>query len=123
MLSKQWLMAGAVSGFFSVVLGAFGAHALKEKLSERALSIYQTAVHYQMFHALALLALGLWAAQNVTADTSIAGYGFLAGIVIFSGSLYALAVTDIRGLGAITPIGGVAFLIGWAAFAMAAFRA
>jgi uncharacterized membrane protein YgdD (TMEM256/DUF423 family) len=122
-LARQWLVAGAVSGFFSVALGAFGAHALKEKLSARALEIYQTAVHYQMFHALALLALGLWASQNSHVDTTLPGWGFLAGVMIFSGSLYALAVTDIRILGAITPVGGVAFLVGWLTFAFAILRA
>jgi len=122
MLAKTWLLTGTVSGFFGVALGAFGAHALKEKLSERGLEIYHTAVQYQFLHAMALLALGLWAAQNPKLDTTVPGYAFLAGIMIFSGSLYALAITDIKILGAITPIGGIAFLVGWATFALAVMR-
>jgi uncharacterized membrane protein YgdD (TMEM256/DUF423 family) len=123
MLAKQWVMIGAISGFFGVALGAFGAHALKEHLSERAQAIYQTAVQYQMIHALALIGLGIWAAQNAALDTQIAGWGFTAGILLFSGSLFALALTDLRFLGAITPLGGVSFLVGWIGFAFLAWKA
>jgi uncharacterized membrane protein YgdD (TMEM256/DUF423 family) len=123
MLSKQWVMIGAMSGFFGVVLGAFGAHALKNILSEKAFSIYQVAVHYHLVHALALIGLGLWAAQNPGVDTQLAGWAFTFGIAVFSGSLYALAVTELRFLGAVTPLGGVAFLVGWIAFAFLAWKA
>lgn len=123
MLSKQWTMIGAIAGFFGVALGAFGAHALKEHLSERAQAIYQTAVQYQMIHALALIGLGVWAAQNPSLDTQIAGWGFTVGILVFSGSLFALAITDLRFLGAITPLGGISFLVGWIGFAFLAWKA
>ncbi len=123
MLSKQWVMIGALSSFFAVALGAFGAHALKNSLSEKSLSIYQTGVHYQMFHALALVGLGLWAAQNPMIDTQIPGWAFTMGICIFSGSLYVLALTDLKPIGAITPIGGISFLLGWIAFAFLAWKA
>jgi uncharacterized membrane protein YgdD (TMEM256/DUF423 family) len=123
MMAKQWLLAGVITGFFSVVLGAFGAHALKASLDARSLEIYHTAVHYQMFHALALLALGLWATQNPGMDTTLSGWGFFIGILVFSGSLYALAITRLGFLGAITPIGGVAFLVGWLRFAYLVWKA
>src|SRR4051812_28471230 len=123
MLSKQWVMIGAMSAFFGVAFGAFGAHALKNSLSEKSLSIYHTAVQYQLIHALALITLGIWASQNSTADTQFAGTAFTLGIVVFSGSLYALAVTELRFLGAITPLGGLSFLAGWIAFAFLAWKA
>jgi uncharacterized membrane protein YgdD (TMEM256/DUF423 family) len=123
MLSKQWMQFGIISAFFGVVFGAFGAHFLKDKLTERYFTVFQTGVHYQMFHALALIALGIWATQNPSADTRTAGWAFTAGIMIFSGSLYALALTQIKILGAITPIGGVSFLAGWIAFAFLNWKA
>jgi uncharacterized membrane protein YgdD (TMEM256/DUF423 family) len=123
MLAKQWVMNGAISGFFGVALGAFGAHALKNSLSEYALSVYQTAVQYQLIHALALVALGIWASLNPSAETQLAGWAFTFGILIFSGSLYILAVTNLKFLGAITPIGGVLFLLGWITFAFLAWKA
>jgi uncharacterized membrane protein YgdD (TMEM256/DUF423 family) len=117
--AKLWLLAGTVSGFLSVALGAFGAHALTPRLGEKALSIYQTAHHYQLAHALALIALGIHSRLDPTAASPLAGWAFTLGSLIFSGSLYALALTDIRILGAITPIGGVGFLLGWAAWGYA----
>lgn len=123
MQAKQWLMIGALSGFFGVALGAFGAHGLKEILSQKSMAIYQTAVQYQMYHALALLALGVWGSLNPGVDVHWTGLAFTFGILIFSGSLYALAVTDLKFLGAITPIGGVAFLAGWITFAIAVWKA
>jgi uncharacterized membrane protein YgdD (TMEM256/DUF423 family) len=116
MMSKTWLTLGSVFAFVGVALGAFGAHGLREKLTPRAMEIFNTAVQYQFIHALALLALGLWAAQNTSVSTALPGWAFTAGIAVFSGSLYVLAVTDIKILGAITPLGGLAFLLGWAAF-------
>ena len=121
-MKTPWVTVGTVLGFFAVALGAFGAHALREKLTPRALEIYQTATHYQMFHALALLALGLWASQHPEASTQSTGTCFSLGTIIFSGSLYALAITDLRFLGAITPIGGVLFLAGWVQFSFLAFK-
>ena len=109
-------MIGSTLAFFSVVLGAFGAHALKAHLDEKSLAIYHTATEYQMYHALALIGLGLWSAQNPTFSTELTGWAFTGGCVIFSGSLYLLAITRISLLGAITPIGGVLFLVGWFSF-------
>lgn len=123
MLSKQWIFMGAISSFFAVLLGAFGAHALKNTLSQYSWEIYHVAVQYHWVHALGLIGLGLWAAQNPSADTSLAGWAFVAGLSIFSGSLYALAITELKFLGAITPIGGVAFLVGWIAFAFQVWKA
>ena len=110
---KFWLIAAATSGFLSVALGAFGAHSLKNILDEYGKSIYEKAVLYQMFHTIALFVVGIL--QHLAKDTSlsIAGWGFLVGILLFSGSLYLLAATGIKWLGAITPFGGVAFLFGW----------
>jgi uncharacterized membrane protein YgdD (TMEM256/DUF423 family) len=110
---KFWLIAAAISGFLSVALGAFGAHTLKNVLDEHGKSIYEKAVLYQMFHTIALFVVGIL--QHFVKDTSfsIAGWGFLIGILLFSGSLYALAATGIKWLGAITPFGGTAFLFGW----------
>jgi uncharacterized membrane protein YgdD (TMEM256/DUF423 family) len=106
-------------GAAAVVLGAFGAHALKVRLSGEALSVWQTAVQYHFWHALALLATpqlaGAWA--------KAAGWLFIAGILVFSGSLYALALDAPRALGMVTPVGGVALILGWLAFAVAAIRA
>lgn len=113
---KFFIIAGAINGFLSVALGAFGAHALKERLTERYLAIWETAVQYQMFHAVALIAIGILLHPNLlgpNGSLSGAGYAILIGIIIFSGSLFALALSGVGVLGAITPIGGVAFLIGW----------
>ena len=110
---KFWFVSAAISGFLSVALGAFGAHSLKNILDEYGKSIYEKAVLYQMFHTMALFVVGVL--QHLAKETSfsIAGWGFLIGIVLFSGSLYLLAITDIKWLGVVTPLGGVAFLFGW----------
>jgi len=110
---KFWFISAALFGFFSVALGAFGAHSLKNLLDEYGKSIYEKAVIYQMFHTAALFAVGFL--QHLVKDTSFsaAGWAFFAGILLFSGSLYVLAITGIKWLGAITPIGGIAFLFGW----------
>lgn len=126
--SNLWVGLGAVSGFLSVVCGAFGAHALAARLDPKLLSVFQTGAQYQMYHALALVGLGAWAAfsqrQGVASSgaVAVAGWAFVFGSVVFSGSLYALALSGMRWFGAITPIGGVAFLVGWGAFAVAALR-
>ena len=121
MTPATWLRIGAIAGAIGVALGAFGAHGLKDKLSEYALGVYITGVTYQMYHAPALLAVGLLdiVGRGGTA-VNVAGWAFTAGIVIFSGSLYLLAFTGARWLGAITPIGGLAFIVGWVALAIAA---
>lgn len=120
-----FIIAGAVNAAIAVALGAFGAHALKEKLSEHYLAIWETAVQYQMFHALALIAIGILMSPTLfgsVTQLSWAGYLILAGIIIFSGSLYVLSLTGIGILGAITPIGGVAFIVGWIMLIIAAIK-
>jgi len=110
---KFWFLSAGIFGFLSVALGAFGAHSLKNVLDDYGKSIYEKAVLYQMFHATALLAVGMIQHFDKETSFSMAGWGFLIGIILFSGSLYLLAITGIKWLGAITPIGGVAFLFGW----------
>jgi len=117
------LALGAVSGAISVMLGAFGAHALKARLSADALSAFQTAVQYQMMHSLALIAVGLWLVRHP--DDMLARYAALAfcfGILFFSGSLYGLTLGGPRWLGPVTPIGGTLFIAGWLLFAVAAIK-
>lgn len=120
-----FIIAGAVNAAIAVAFGAFGAHALKDRLSERYLAIWETAVQYQMFHAIALLAVGILMSASLfgpSTTLSWAGYLLLAGIIIFSGSLYILSLSGIGILGAITPIGGVAFIIGWIMLIIAAVK-
>lgn len=111
------LVIGAVLAFLGVVLGAFGAHALKDKFPEpRYEQIWNTAVQYQMYHALGLVLLGILSMDGVLGSSSLlswAGYLMFAGVVFFSGSLYVLSVTGVKKLGAITPLGGLLFLVGW----------
>jgi uncharacterized membrane protein YgdD (TMEM256/DUF423 family) len=106
-------MIGAISGCLVVAMGAFGAHALKEILDDYGKLIYNKAVLYHMFHSIALLILGLINKIQPELSLSISGLSFLFGIILFSGSLYILAITGIKSLGMITPIGGVLFIIGW----------
>ena len=120
-----FIIAGAVNAAIAVILGAFGAHALKEKLTEKYLAIWETAVQYQMFHAIGLIVIGILMSTSLLgpiAQLNWAGYLLLAGIIIFSGSLYVLSLTGIGILGAITPIGGVAFIIGWIMLIVAALK-
>jgi uncharacterized membrane protein YgdD (TMEM256/DUF423 family) len=112
-MSKFWLVLAAVSGLLSVSLGAFGAHSLKYLLDDYGRSIYEKAVIYQMFHTVGLFVVGLLQVYSKGISYSMAGWGFLTGILLFSGSLYLLAITGMKWLGAITPIGGIAFLFGW----------
>lgn len=123
--SSLWIFLGAVAGGSAVGLGAFGAHALRERLAESALATWQTAVTYQFTHALALLAVAILLRLGFGAERSltIAGAGFFIGMVLFSGSLYLLALGGPRWLGPVTPIGGLAFIVGWVALAVAAVRA
>jgi uncharacterized membrane protein YgdD (TMEM256/DUF423 family) len=108
---------GCVSAGVAVALGAFAAHGLRQRLSPEMLAVFETGARYQMYHALALLAAGLAHARWPTPAITLAGWLFLLGTLVFSGSLYALTLTGHRWLGAITPLGGVAFLAGWAALA------
>lgn len=117
---KTFVMIGALAGVVGVALGAFGAHGLRARLSPEMLAVFETGVRYQMYHALAMIALGALAPTLSARLPTIAGWAFLVGILLFSGSLYVLALTGIRSLGAITPLGGVAFLVGWACLAIAA---
>lgn len=120
-----FIIAGAVNAAIAVALGAFGAHALKERLSERYLAIWETAVQYQMFHAIGLIAVGILMSSSLFGPSNVlswAGYLLLAGIIIFSGSLYILSLSGIGILGAITPIGGVAFIVGWIMLIIAAVK-
>jgi uncharacterized membrane protein YgdD (TMEM256/DUF423 family) len=112
------VLAGAVFAAAAVALGAFGAHAMKAHYDDAALRAFETGVRYQMFHALALLACGALASQGFR--TRLASRLFTAGIVLFSGSIYGLVLMEAKWLGPVTPIGGVAFLAGWIALAIAA---
>jgi uncharacterized membrane protein YgdD (TMEM256/DUF423 family) len=121
-MERTFLALGAVSGLVGVAAGAFGAHGLKARLGPEMLAVFETGARYQMYHALALVAAAWAAGRFPGAAATWAGWLFVAGTVVFSGSLYALALTGVRALGAVTPIGGVAFLAGWAALAVAALR-
>ena len=123
MSARLALALGALLAFAAVALGAFGAHALKARLAPDMAAVWQTAVQYHGWHALALVAAGLVLLQRPEAGAvAAAGWLFVAGVVLFSGSLYALALTGTRAFGAVTPLGGVAFLAGWAAFAWGAWK-
>ena len=122
-MDRLFATLGAASGFVAVAAGAFGAHALRARLSAEMLAAFEVGARYQMFHALALLAVAWAVGRWPGPAASAAGWLFVAGTVLFSGSLYLLALSGIRWLGAITPFGGVAFLAGWACLAWAAWRA
>jgi uncharacterized membrane protein YgdD (TMEM256/DUF423 family) len=119
-MERTFLLAGAVAGFIGVAFGAFGAHGLRGRLSPEMLSVFETGVRYQMYHALALLLTAIVAGRADGRAVAAAGWLFVTGIALFSGSLYVLAVTGVTAFGAITPIGGVAFLAGWVCLAVAA---
>lgn len=114
------LTAAAVSGFLAVCLGAFAAHGLKSRLDPYALSLWQTGVQYQMYHSLALLGVGFAYLHWPGKPLKLAGLAFILGTLLFSGSLYAMALGAPRWLGAITPLGGLGFLLGWLALGVAA---
>ena len=116
------LRSGAVLGGLAVGLGAFGAHALKERLTADMLAVFETGVRYQMYHALALVAVA-WLASHRADLAAPVGWSFNVGIALFSGSLYAMTLTGVTRLGIVTPFGGVAFLAGWALLARAALGA
>lgn len=121
-MARNFLIIAAISGLLLVVLGAFGAHALETRLSPHRLIWWQKAVTYQGLHTLALFGVGLLALSHSGRALQTAGWLFLGGILLFSGSLYLLALTGLRGLGMITPLGGTAFIGGWFALALAAWR-
>lgn len=122
-MDRGFAFAGSISAFIAVAAGAFGAHALRARLAPDLLAVFETAARYQMYHALALLIIAVAAARWPDFSIRLAGRLFIAGTVLFSGSLYALALTGTRSLGAITPVGGVLFLAGWAALGYAALHA
>lgn len=124
MIVRFFLVTAAILAGLSVAIGAFSAHALKDKLSVQALTIFETGARYQMYHALALLLVAVLLSRAGEPPTSlvVAGFAFIAGIALFSGSLYTLSFTGISWLGAIAPIGGVAFMIGWACLAVAGWN-
>lgn len=119
---RLWLTIGAASAFLSVAAGAFGAHALRARLSPDLLTIFETGARYHMYHSLGLVAVGLLGLSRPSPLLEYSGWAMLAGLVLFSGSLYALALSGVRALGAITPLGGLGFLAGWALLALAAWR-
>lgn len=121
-MDRLFVTLGAASACIAVGAGAFGAHALRTRLSPDLLAVFETGARYQMYHALALVLVGLLVTRWPGGTTVWAGWLFLAGTVLFSGSLYLLALSGMRWLGAITPLGGVAFLAGWLCLALAARR-
>jgi|SRR5687768_11176813 len=121
-MERLFFSLGAASALIAVAAGAFGAHALRARLSAEMLAVFETGARYQMYHALGLLAVS-WAVSRWPGPWAVrAGWLFLAGTVLFSGSLYLLALSGVRWLGAVTPFGGVAFLAGWACLILAARR-
>lgn len=122
---KRFIVTGALHGFLAVAFGAFGAHALKDILDDYGQGIWETAVQYQMFHATGLLVISLLMSTKLLGEIkklNVAGMFFNLGIVFFSGSLYVLALSGIKVLGAITPIGGVLFLAGWVLIILTALK-
>lgn len=123
-MGTSFFLLGAISAGLGVALGAFGAHGLRARLAPEMLAVFETGVRYQMYHALALLIVGTAMARvAMPATVMAAGWLFVVGTLVFSGSLYVLAVTGTRWWGAVTPIGGVAFLLGWLLLIIAAARA
>lgn len=122
--ARLFLALGSIAALLAVAIGAFGAHGLKARIAPELMAVYKTGVEYHFYHALGLILVGL-AALHLTESTWLkaAGWSMLAGIVLFSGSLYLLALTDLGWLGAITPLGGLAFLAGWGLFAAAIITA
>ncbi|MGY4110235.1 uncharacterized membrane protein YgdD (TMEM256/DUF423 family) [Aeribacillus sp. SP014] len=122
-MMKIFFILGAVGAFLSVALGAFGAHGLEGKIPQKYLETWQTGVQYQMFHSIGLFVTALFLQQHPQAGyANWAGWLMLIGILLFSGSLYILSVTQIKVLGAITPLGGISFLIAWVLLAVAAVK-
>jgi uncharacterized membrane protein YgdD (TMEM256/DUF423 family) len=122
-MDRVFVAVGAIAAGLAVAAGAFGAHGLRGRIDADMLAVFETAARYQMYHALALFAVAWTVERWPASPAAVAGWCFVAGIVVFSGSLYALALTGTRWLGAITPLGGLAFLAGWAILAWVALRA
>lgn len=121
-MKLNWFAVGAIAGAIGVTLGAFGAHALKSRVTEELLHVFEVGVRYQMYHALALFAVA-WAASRWPGGwVNASGWLFTFGILVFSGSLYLMTLSGARWLGAITPVGGLCFILGWIALAVAALR-
>jgi uncharacterized membrane protein YgdD (TMEM256/DUF423 family) len=120
-MARLFFTLGCLSALGAVALGAFGAHGLRTRVAPDMLTVFEVGVRYQLYHALALLAVGLLAGRVPAGAVAAAGWLFVAGTVIFSGSLYALVLSGQRWLGAVTPLGGLAFLVGWAVLAWAAW--
>jgi uncharacterized membrane protein YgdD (TMEM256/DUF423 family) len=121
-MGAGWFVTGAIAAGLAVVLGAFGAHGLKSRVDPELLVIFETGVRYHMYHALALLAVGFAASRWSSPLVGLSGWLFVAGMLIFSGSLYLMTFTGARWLGAITPIGGLALILGWVALAVGVLR-
>jgi uncharacterized membrane protein YgdD (TMEM256/DUF423 family) len=122
-MKLNWFAVGAIAAAIGITFGAFGAHALKSRVTEDLLSIFEVGVRYQMYHALALLAVA-WADERWPGSLlNASGWLFVLGILLFSGSLYLMTLTGARWLGAVTPLGGLCFILGWIALAIAALRA
>ncbi len=118
---RFWIQMGSLFMLLGIAVGAFGAHGLKHILSPEMKQVYETGVQYQIYHALALFIVAGLVATNSSRSTSWAGYFFIAGILLFSGSLYALSLSGIKKIGWITPVGGLSFLIGWALLLFSAY--
>jgi uncharacterized membrane protein YgdD (TMEM256/DUF423 family) len=119
---RTFMLLGSVSAFLAVAAGAFGAHLLRDRIPPDMLAVYETGVRYQLVHALALLFIALAAARWPSGQWASAGWLFVVGTLLFSGSLYALSLTGVRAFGAVTPLGGICFLLGWLLCCVAALR-
>jgi uncharacterized membrane protein YgdD (TMEM256/DUF423 family) len=119
--SKLFLIAGSVNAMLAVMLGAFAAHGLKKTLADDLLNVFQTGVQYHFYHALGLIAVGLIAMHVQSSTIKLSGWLMLTGIVLFSGSLYVLAISGMRWLGMVTPFGGVCFIAAWAVLVWAVY--
>ena len=121
-MARWWLLIGSIAGFLGVAGGAFGAHALKSRISEAMLANFETGTRYLLVHAVALLVVGVLARRERTASLTPVGVLFSVGMAIFTGTLWTMALTNMRWLGAVTPVGGTSLIIGWLLLARAAAR-
>jgi uncharacterized membrane protein YgdD (TMEM256/DUF423 family) len=121
-MARWWLLIGSIAGFLGVAGGAFGAHALKSRVTEQMLANFDTGTRYLLAHAVALLVVGMLAGRPGSNGLSLVGGAFTIGIIVFTGSLWVMALTGQKWLGAVTPIGGTALIVGWIALAVAAAR-
>ncbi len=121
-MEKTWVRLGSIAGFLGVAAGAFGAHALTGRIDAHLLDVFATGSRYALVHGVALVLVGALSMRRPVAALRVAGVGFAAGVLLFSGSLWTMALTGQRWLGAVTPLGGLGFLVGWLALAVAAGR-